>query len=36
MFILKLEVEKISESSRIQVGRIADGIVYYMYPKGAK
>jgi HrpA-like RNA helicase len=35
-----LVVEKISESSRIQrrgrVGRIADGLVYYMYKKGAR
>lgn len=36
----KLEVEKISESSRIQrkgrVGRTGDGIVYYMYKKDGR
>lgn len=36
----KLDVEMISESSRIQrkgrVGRIADGFVYYMYQKNAR
>ncbi|VVU95164.1 hypothetical protein CPAV1605_889 [seawater metagenome] len=35
-----LVIEKISEASRMQrrgrVGRLADGIVYYMYPKGAR
>ena len=36
----KLEVEKISEASRLQrkgrVGRLGDGVVYYMYKKGAR
>jgi hypothetical protein len=36
----ELVVEPISESSRIQrrgrVGRIGDGIIYYMYPKNAR
>jgi len=35
-----LQVEKISESSRVQrkgrVGRLSDGIVYFLYPKGAR
>ena len=38
--ISKLIVDKISESSRLQrkgrVGRVADGMVYYMYTKGAR
>ena len=38
--ISKLDVEKISESSRVQrrgrVGRIGDGSVYYMYTKDAR
>jgi len=38
--IMKLEEEEISEASRIQrkgrVGRVSNGIVYYMYPKNAK
>jgi len=35
-----LAVEKISEASRVQrkgrVGRLSDGTVYYLYPKGAR
>lgn len=38
--ITVLEVEKISEASRIQrkgrVGRTGDGTVYFMYPKGSR
>ena len=35
-----LQVEKISEASRVQrkgrVGRLSDGIVYFLYPKGGR
>ena len=38
--LTKLNVEKISESSRIQrkgrVGRVSDGIAYFIYPKGSR
>jgi len=38
--LTKLQVEKIAEASRIQrkgrVGRVSDGIAYFMYPKGSR